>query len=168
MASALTYAWQPGARKPMPAQVAGEEISRIRSLRGKMFKPVDVVQASVAEDAPLHPAFEWNDDKAAAAHRISQARHLIGCITVINQTQPEQAPIRAFVSVTDDEGEHQYTTVAYAMSQQTLREQVLRAAERDMQAFERKYHSFMDLAEVIASFQVAQVRAAELPEARAS
>ncbi len=166
MGAQMAYAWRPGSRFSIKAQVAGEEISRIRAENGKLFKPSHIVAAAQPYDAPLHDVFEWDNEIAAAAHREEQARLIIRNVHVVNEQSPERPPMRAFVSVEDEKGDRQFTTLAYAMSQATLREQLLRAAERDMQTFEQRYNHLLDLAGVVAAFRVAQTRAAELPEAR--
>ena len=168
MGAQMAYTWRAGSRFSIKAQVAGEEISRIRAEHGKLFKSSHIVEASQPEDAPLHTAFEWDDARAATAHREDQARHIIRHINVVNVQNPERPPTRAFVSVHDDEGDQQFTTVAYALSQSTLREQLLRAAERDMKTFEERYQHLLDLANMVSAFRVAHTRAAALPETQAS
>lgn len=155
----MVYAYKQARGIPVPAGVAGSELSRIRAEQGRFFAPAAVVHASRPEDAPLHPVFEWDDRKAAAAHREEQAKYLIRNVLVVNPEKPEQQPMRAFVSV-ELEGEgHRYTTVAHAMSVPDLREQVLAQAQADMQAFARKYQRFMDLSEVARAFERAHVKA---------
>jgi hypothetical protein len=165
--SEMAYAWRPGTQIKIKAQVAGEEVSRIRDERGKMFRPGDVVAASRKASAPLHTAFEWNDKLAAAEHRDFQARKLVGAITVTSIEQPDQPAVRAFVSVRDEDGDQQFTTITHAMEDDGLRDQVLLQAERDMKAFAQKYQSFLDLSATMSAFRVAQVRAARIPVARA-
>ena len=159
MTAQMVYAYKQARGIPVPADVAGAELSRIRTEQGRFFTPAAVVHASRPEDAPLHPVFEWDDRKAAAAHREEQAKSLIRNVVVVNPDKPEQAPFRAFVSVQlEDEG-HRYTTVAHAMSVPDLREQVLAQAQVDMRSFERKYQRFMDLSEVARAFERAHLKA---------
>jgi hypothetical protein len=44
-----------------------------------------LVNESRPTSAPLHPAFEWNDTKAAEQHRLSQARAIIRSVHVISE-----------------------------------------------------------------------------------
>lgn len=90
-----TYKYRGGRGYGVPAQVAGEEFDRIASKFG-VLQPKDVVDEARPDDAPLHPAFEWNDFAAAEQFRQSQAREMIREIVVV---RPEAPPINQFVSV---------------------------------------------------------------------
>jgi hypothetical protein len=46
------------------------------------LSPERVVQEARSGDSPLHEFFEWDDEKAAHAHRIQQARSLIRSVRV--------------------------------------------------------------------------------------
>lgn len=41
------------------------------------LKPKDVVEAARPEESPIHSHFEWDDTRAAEAHRLNQAGKLI-------------------------------------------------------------------------------------------
>lgn len=158
MSGQMAYAWKPNSRHSIPAQVAGEEISRIRSEKGTFFSPGDIVESAREEHSPLHPEFEWDDHAAAESYRVEQAKYMIRCVVVLHKDDPQPEPIRAFVSVKSAEG-HRYTTTAYAFSQPDLREQVLAQAEADMVAFHRKYSQYMDLSKVMAAFKSSKMEA---------
>jgi len=90
-----------GAPKPkgISPQVAAAEVNRIIARDGGATPSV-VVDESRPEDAPLHPAFEWDDSVAAEQYRIGQARHIIRCVLIAPDPAREAAPtIRAYVSV---------------------------------------------------------------------
>lgn len=55
------------------AQKIGDSLDAL----GKDFKPHDVVEAASHPGSPLNPFFQWDDTKAAAEYRLSQARNLI-------------------------------------------------------------------------------------------
>lgn len=163
--SVIVYGWKHAARSAVPAQVAGVELARIQASQGRFFSPSAVVLAARPKKSPLHPAFEWNDAKAAAAHREDQARYLVRNIVVIRQDQPHAEPMRAFVSVCPGDDDHpRYTSVEIAMNDLVLREQVLAQALADMHTFSRKYASFLDLSGVMQAFEQARIRAAGLPD----
>jgi hypothetical protein len=75
------------------AEVVGAELEDIRLRNGGKLKPHDVVDAARYEDSPLHPAFEWDDSKAAEAHRLWQARTLIRSVEIIIEAAPEAVPL---------------------------------------------------------------------------
>ena len=170
MATEMAYRWKPGVSVPVSAQVAGEEITRIRDARGAFFTPASVVEASRAKTSPLHVAFEWNNKAAGAAWREAQASHLIRNIVVVvvqDASDDDAPPVRAFVSVKPSHDEKaQYTTSAHAFSVPDLREQVLARALADMQAFERRYSAYLDLSMVMVAFKASIARASVAQEVR--
>lgn len=67
-----------------------------------LLHPEAVVEAAKDEASVLHSRFEWDDTKAAAAHRLAQAAHLIRvCVTVLPDSN---APVRVYASLPDDRG----------------------------------------------------------------
>ncbi|NBW16380.1 MAG: hypothetical protein EBR82_51210 [Caulobacteraceae bacterium] len=83
------YQFREGSRiTAVSAQTIGDELSRIHQ-EDHAVTPTAVVNAARPDDAPLHPAFEWDDAIAAEAHREHQARYLIRSVTVIRDSEPE-------------------------------------------------------------------------------
>src|SRR6185437_8437356 len=166
----MVYQWKESTGgMPVSAQVAGMEIDRIRDNKGEYFTPHDVVVASISKTAPLHPAFEWNDVIAASKFRDEQAKYIIRHLIVVKISEPDEQdapPIRAYVSIRDEDDKQRYTTTTHAMSKPHLREQVLEQALRDLRAFERRYSEFLDLSGVMSAFETARERAlsARVPE----
>lgn len=142
-----TYFWKPQAGIPVDAQVAGEELERIRVSRNGRLTQDDVVQEAKAKDSPLHPAFEWNDKKAAHQYRLTQAGYMIRMITVSVDTGDgsEKEPIRAFVNVKRDE-DRSYTSVVHAMSDADLRAQVIAQAWKELEDWKKRHHELVEFA----------------------
>ena len=92
----MTYQFRKGSRVTgIDAETAGTELDRINREQGSLTAPA-VVDAARPADAPLHPAFEWDDQLAAELHRQHQARDLIRSVTIIH----EEERIQAFTHVT--------------------------------------------------------------------
>lgn len=53
-----------------------EEIKKLEDRRGRLTAE-EVLEAARPSASPLHGFFEWDDSKAAEAHRLEQARDLI-------------------------------------------------------------------------------------------
>lgn len=81
--------------------------------------PDAVVAHAKDEDSPLHECFEWDDSKAAHAHRLDQARSLITSVKVEVKTETKTvntvfyvrdpslpASEQGYVSVTKLRSEH--------------------------------------------------------------
>jgi hypothetical protein len=102
------------------AQTAGEELDRIRKEHGTL-EPGTVVDESRHEEAPLHPAFEWHDPKAAELYREHQATHLIKQVRVVVPPRTEDPVVRGRVDIPD--GEYQpepvsdYDPLAFELSE---------------------------------------------------
>ena len=90
------YSWSVD-RFHVDAQVAGEELERIRKATGGVLSAEAVVKASKAKNAPLHPEFEWDDAAAAEKYRNDQARNIINHIRI--KTAEVEEPVHQYFSV---------------------------------------------------------------------
>ena len=93
-----TFTFREGARVKggVDAQTVGEELERIAAETGGVT-PQAVVESAKPADAPLHPCFTWDDEKAADLYRQGEARTLVRSVEII--VTPTEAPVPAFVSV---------------------------------------------------------------------
>lgn len=105
----------------------------------RSLTPTIVLDAARDPESVLHSRFNWDDQSAAEAWRIDQARTLIQSVKiVIRETPTEMVSVRAFVSIPTDEG-MTYMPTADAMQHDWTREAVLRQMRADINALERKY-----------------------------
>lgn len=148
----MIYQWKKGAHHApnIEAQTAGEELERIRVHNNGRLENADVVSAARDKASPLHPAFEWNDKKAAEAYRLDQAGDLIRAVDVVMEKDDDTAkPIRAFVSVKRDE-DRSYTSIQHALSDDDLRAQVVAQAWSELEAWRKRYAELVEFAKVFA------------------
>ncbi|KPL67406.1 hypothetical protein SZ64_04375 [Erythrobacter sp. SG61-1L] len=150
----MIYQWKSGARIGIDAQIAGEELERIRIRNNGRLESEMVIEAARDEQNPLHSEFQWNDAAAANAYRIEQARYLIRSIEAVVDHN-ESKPIRAFVSVVRDE-DRSYTSVSHAMADPELRRQVLLGALRELEAWRDRYAELVELANVFVAIDEAR------------
>ena len=101
------FAWRDGSRVKLDPTIAGLELSRIQEQRGGL-EPASIVEEARPEDAPLHPAFEWNDTVAGERYRQWQARDMVRSLRIVYENA-EPAP--AYVHVRYDDG-GQYQSVS--------------------------------------------------------
>lgn len=139
------YKWKTGSHVRVDAQVAGDECARLERM-GRLTPP-ELVDASRAEDAPLHGCFEWNDEVAAERYRETQAGYIIRSIEVVPSGMTE--PVRAFVSIVESDERPRYVNTVVAVSEPDTREIVLQQALAELRAFERKYSGLQELAAVL-------------------
>lgn len=144
------YRWKPGyPTRELDAQTVGDELEAIRGAHGAIT-PDLVVEAATPEDAPLHPAFEWDDTKAATEHRRAQARGLIRAVVIQHPRHPNtpEATVRAFVAVRAQDSQRVYTSTVEALEDEDLRLQVLARAMNDLLAWRRRYRALQELADM--------------------
>jgi hypothetical protein len=151
----MKYEYQgPGRPAGIAAPVVAAELDRLHLEHGEI-KPVVVVEASVDEDAPLHGAFEWDDEAAADEHRLSQARQLIRAVVMV--PEPERGEVfptaRAFVSIAIGPGSARaYRPMMVAMAAPDERDQVLRRMRNELQSMRSRYRDILEIANVAAAF----------------
>lgn len=138
------YRWKRSARVGVSAEVAGSVMDRLS--RGGRLTPAALVDASRAENAPLHGEFEWDDGVAAERYRQTQAGYLIRSIEVVVEQAHE--PVRAYlpVHVDDDAG---YVPIQTVMESPRLMNEALLNAKRELASFRRKYSQLAELAGVM-------------------
>lgn len=143
---AMTYQWKPNSRFPIGAQIAAERLREIQKAAGGIT-PRAVVDDARSDNSPLHKCFEWNDEKAADAHRLQQARQLIGALVVAKiEDAPMLRETRAFVNVTTDE--QKYVPIEVAMTVPDLRAEVIGRAKAEIQRWRDRYASYAEFGKV--------------------
>jgi hypothetical protein len=153
----MIYQWKPGSAVKVDPQIAGEELDRIRTWNNGRLTSEMVVEASRGADAPLHSAFEWDDRKAAQAHRLEQARYVIRSVEIIiDKGGEESMPIRAFVSVLRDE-DRSFTSTVHALADPDLRAQVLADAWKELEAWRKRHAELVEFARVFSAIDQARL-----------
>lgn len=153
----MVYQWKDAGITPqVPAQIAGEEMERIRVHNNGRLESRMLVEVSKPKDAPLHKAFEWNDKKAAEMWRVEQAGFMIRHITVsVEKPDGEAKPTRAFVSVVRDE-DRSYTSIEHALSDAALRAQVVAQAWSELEAWHKRHAELVEFARVFTAIEQAR------------
>lgn len=146
----MVYKWRKSTKTSLDPQVIGEHLEDLREKRG--LTPAVVVEDARQLNSPTHEFFEWDDEVAAHAHRLYQARELIAGLVVEIEEAPDTEPLRAFVSIKMDEG-REYTSLQAAMSDRELREQVVEEALRELELWKRKYNGFHELAQIFEAIE---------------
>jgi len=143
----MIYKWRPGSRVKGSAQTVGETLESIRNDNGGVLTPGAVVEAARPKKSPLHDQFEWNDADAAEQWRLAQARNLLRAVVTVTGDKESPTITSAFVHLRDsDVSEQAYYSIHEAMGDPAKREQILREALRELQAFRKKYDGLEVLA----------------------
>jgi hypothetical protein len=133
-----------GIKRAGPQRI-GEALEAIRSASGGELHPGPVVDSARDERSPLHRYFEWDDAKAAAQHRLDQARMLIRSVRVVdddNRSSP------AFLSIRTDHGVA-YHSVQDVLASSDLRARLLLQAERDLTAWTARYRELQEIVALV-------------------
>lgn len=133
--------------KAQPQKV-GEALAKIAAANKGHLTPIAVVNEARNDRSVLHRHFEWDDAVAAEAYRLDQARTLIRSVQVVNDDEDTQAP--AFISIAE-KGGVSYRTLQDVLDSADLQAQALKQAERDLEAFTKRYRQFEDICEVVKS-----------------
>lgn len=145
---AMVYKWKAYASVTgLSAQVAGEELERIRRSRNGNMIAADVLKEARKASSPLHCAFEWDDKKAAHHYRLGQASDLIRAVVVMDTSKPEAPPVRAFVNVGENE-DRGYTNVVAAMSDTVMRAQVIARAWKELEEWRGRYNDLLEFSKL--------------------
>lgn len=129
-----------------------KELERIRKANDGILRPADVVFAARSKSSPLHDWFEWDDGKAADEYRLEQARRLIRF--TIEKVGPEEQNIRAYVSLRQDREEgNSYRSLREVVAAKPLREELLRQALAEADAWRKRYESFVELKEIFTAIK---------------
>lgn len=144
----MVYKFKDGARSRVKAQVAGEFLEALREKHGGSLTPGVVLLAARPKRSPIHEHFEWDDTRAARAYRLAQARYLVHSIVTVYEGEGSKWTVRAFVHI--ENGESSYTSMAEALSDVGLRQQVLGRAKKELEEWRRRYRDLEELAAVFA------------------
>lgn len=143
----MTYQWKIPGIIPVDAQKAGEELDRIYTKHGKL-EPSDIVEESRNENAPLHPCFEWDDQKAANKYRESQAMLIVRSIVTVQESNGSPQQVRAFVHV-----EQSYKPISVVVNSEKQMAALLETALSELRAFKRKYETLRELSPVFDAIE---------------
>ena len=155
MGQAFEYKYRVNGIIKAPAEVTGKVCKDLIDEDGSVT-PERLVEVSKPLDAPLHNEFEWDNTVAAQKYREEQARQIIKNVVIIEVSEETEDPKqvkcwvnsdRAFVAT--DERLHRYVTIDAALNTDTWKNNLLKAARRDMTSFITKYRRLNELSKII-------------------
>lgn len=146
--AAYSYSYRVRGLFKTPAEVAGRVCQSLQDSDAGLT-PRTLLDASRAEDAPLHNEFEWRDDVAAERFRLHQAHNIIRNIVILPITTEEETPKadRAFICTPG--GKSAYVSLNSALTNEKWREHMLTEARRELGYFAQKYRRIKELAGVL-------------------
>jgi len=140
--------WKRGFRgsAKLDAQVALDEMNKIRKKNGGELAPEYVVEAAKAKRSKLHTFFEWDDGLAASKFRLSQAGLLMRSVEVEKSELPG-ASTRALELVRSKKVPKQmvYKPIEEVMKDPEDRAELLKRALSELLATRRKFSILQEL-----------------------
>jgi len=137
------YKWKEGSRIALDPELAGKELNDI----GKTITPEDVIEKAREESTELHKGFEWDDEAAAQALGLPQARMILNSLVLVVERQdlpPDDAgmEIRVYENVRLENSERVYMPTKTALKTPDLREQVMGRLVADIEQAERTAENY--------------------------
>jgi len=131
-----------------------EELELVASRHGGILRAEDVVEFARNPETELHKHFEWDDSKAAHEYRLWQARQVIRVYATIIPNE-NVGEVRAYVSLYPDRTQPGggYRPLAVVLSDDQLREQLLRQALKEADTWRHKYQQLERLAPIFKALE---------------
>lgn len=138
----ISYEWSDAPRAFKNASKAdpetiGQSLDEIANAHNGRLEPKHIVEAARGRRHPLHPFFEWNDQRAAEIQRLDTARRLTRSIVLVDTDKPRESPVRPWISVQDDGVA--YRSHAAILSEIELQLAVLKRAYADLVGWMERY-----------------------------
>jgi len=143
-----------------------EVFSALEAVRGAnpdgLLVPEEVVLAAREPESPLHDEFEWDDGVASHKYRLWEARKLIARVMI---ERPDRAGMPAYVSVSIDRIDRGgYRRTDLVMSDEGLREAMLKTAMQELRAFRARYSRFVELSKIFVAIAEVEDQVGASPE----
>lgn len=106
--------------------------------------PEEIVEKAKDPSSELHKCFEWDDKKAAAKYRLSQARTIMCNLVFV--TENIEAEPRVFYQLTYEKSEYHPTTLI--MQKPDEYNSLLEKAKGELRAFQKKYSMLKELKKI--------------------
>jgi hypothetical protein len=152
----MVYQWAQGApSKGLKAQIIGEHLESLREASGGLLTSRGVLDDAKRPKSPTHAYFEWNNAKAALAHRLQQAAQLLATVTIIVRAGDANGVQRAFVVVSEHGASEaqEFTSLSVAMSNPLTREVVIRRARAELDSWTRRYKELTEFQSVVEAIE---------------
>ena len=146
-------------------QAIGKELERLKDPDGNIYCK-KIITAAREPSHLFHPHFTWDVQRAAEERWMDQARILIRAIH-IEDDRTEDGTAPAFVSINGEAGTR-YWAIKDVVKSKDLIDLVLKAAHRDLEAFEKRYRTLTDVCAVVGRAKTIVKRKLARKESRPS
>jgi|GEM_PF-1296131 len=150
--------WAENARRSVPAKTVHEVFQRIARKYGSLTRQ-HILEEAKSPKSPIHGEFEWDDSKAAHAHRLWQAGELRRTLVYrrVEEGDERERVTRAWVPITRrDDGDAEvkrmtWMTMEDAMTDPAARQELIERALAEVRAWQQRYADVKELAGIFAA-----------------
>jgi anion-transporting ArsA/GET3 family ATPase len=112
---------------------------------GKTATAQQILDYARNPNSELHKCFEWDDTVAAEKYRLQQARNVVCHLVHVDEKKEEPQKIRLIQKVTEG-----YMPVQMIVRNPLEYEKLLERARAELRAFKQRYHTLVELEEILA------------------
>lgn len=146
---------------PISADVAGKHFEELKKKEGAVTCQ-NLLDSARPEDSAIHSCYEWDDGIAAEKYRLAQSGELIQNLVkvAVADDGKDMKTYRAFVNVAkaDSFETGSFIDTETALSNEETRKIVLKKALDELTAFQNKYETFVELADVFSAIDTVKER----------
>ena len=137
------------------------ELEELRAASAGFLKPEDVVERARSPNSALHRYFEWDNNDAAEAFRLQQARQVVRAVVrYLPAANRQPLAVRAYLSLPSDRAAGRgYAATVDILDDDARLAEAMRQLERDVLALEKRYGAFAQLRPALAAMTALLPRA---------
>lgn len=126
-----------------------ERIGAAIDAMGGECNPRKLVEAARPARSPIHDLFEWNNERAGEAFRLSQAGYYIRHIVIEVVVKDNPRNVRAFhsvnVVVSNDKVERRYLAMPLVLKNADASSQVVARAQAELESWRDRYETYREV-----------------------
>lgn len=138
------YTWRSGQGAPVDAEVFAAEVDRLHARDG-VASPKAIVDEARDPRSPLHPAFEWDDDRAGELYRRSQARKFVRALVVVEEDESESTAFHNVRVVSDARRARGYVPQVEVLADEGLYAQTVASVRRQLLTLRGRHRELVEL-----------------------
>ena len=167
-AKAPTWTKVPGAHiSNAEAAAVGETLTAFWAKHKRPMQAADLLEAAKAKTSPLHGLFEWNDAKAAAAHRLSRAGKLLGSIQITWEKVPGVKVSGKGAVALKGRGPG-YIPARVVHRDVDMTKEYLALAKKELTSWYMRFTRIREVAEMVGVFEAIEIAMPEIAKDKAA
>lgn len=132
------------------AEEYGFYIHELTNRKGTALTPEELLDAARDAASPLYSYIEWDDEVAAHKWRMSQCQYVLRGVSleIVRKDKPDEMIITRAIHNVVVEGKQGYVSLSRVVTEESLRQQVLDRAKRELKGWTERYAVYEELDEI--------------------